>query len=121
MAGSRLHAPGPRDAVHGEFIMRGDDDDRTVCVPQASPRHRPHGVGRLSGGLAAVLACPLTCELPGKELALDHERPTARLPLQRECRRLTVYGASGLGRLSGHQGAAEWARAGVLPASPQRA
>jgi len=58
MAGRRLHAPGPREAVHGEFIMGGDDDDRAVCVPQASPRHRPHGVGRLSGGLAAGLACP---------------------------------------------------------------
>ncbi len=57
MAGRRLHAPGPREAVHGEFIM-GDDDDRAVCVPQARPRHRPHGLRRLSGGLAAAPACP---------------------------------------------------------------
>ncbi len=58
MAGRRLHAPGPREAVHGEFIMGGRDDDRAVCVPQARPRHRPHGLRRLSGGLTAALACP---------------------------------------------------------------
>ena len=57
MAGRHLHPPGPREAVHGELIRGGDDDDRAVCVPQASTRHRPHGVGRLSGGLAAGLGC----------------------------------------------------------------
>ena len=57
MAGRRLHAPGPREAVHGELIMGGDDDDRAVCVPQASPRHRPNGLRLLSGGLAAGPGC----------------------------------------------------------------
>ena len=43
-------------------------------------------------GRRATERVPIICDLPGKEPALDRERPTARLPLQRECRRLTDIG-----------------------------